>query len=223
VDNAEHQAELLFEFGNAAEILFAETVLIVEGKTERAVLPSLYEKMAGCSLAEDRIGLVSLGGVGNLTKAMEILSAIGVPNKAIVDLDYAFKGGVSAGLLDNSNPAITACKGILSNLEAKGQVSLENGLPQRHDGQPAIKGYELLAEEDDAKHHIYTLASELAHSEIWLWKKGAIEKHLGLASKSSSEHAQFLESMKNDGFLENLSDFSNLGALINWLKPSDTF
>ena len=39
---AEAQSEMLFELGNASQVLFSEQILLFEGKTERAVFPELY-------------------------------------------------------------------------------------------------------------------------------------------------------------------------------------
>lgn len=224
IENKKHQADLLFEIGNASEILFSEKVLFVEGKIERALLPSIYEKITGETLPQSKIGIVSLNGVGNLKGAMDILKAIGIPCKAIVDLDFAFNGAHTAKLIEKDNDAIKGCKEILKTLKEEGKIELNNdGLPKKHDGKSAAKGYELMAEDNNAKPHINSLSDKLLEHNIWLWKKGAIEKHLDLKEKTSSVCAEFLKNLEaNQKFLEELNDRlnddHNIKNLCEWIK-----
>ncbi len=88
---ADHQSETLFTLTNSAKVLFSEKIVIAEGKTERAILPDVFKHAIGITMDEDKLGLVALGGSGNIPNAMKVLAAMGIPAKAIVDLDFAFK------------------------------------------------------------------------------------------------------------------------------------
>ena len=77
--------------------MFADRILLVEGRTEEVLIPPLVATLAERSLQSVRVGLVPLGSVDSLGKSMEILRAMDLPTRAVVDLDFAFKGGIDAG------------------------------------------------------------------------------------------------------------------------------
>jgi predicted ATP-dependent endonuclease of OLD family len=218
INDAEHQSEILFEMGNASEILFSERVILFEGSTEKAVIPDLFLTVMGKTLQSERIGTVFLNGSSNIPDSMKILETMGIPVKAVVDLDFAFKDAVRHGILDKDNSSITACKTIFEKLKDGGKLDLaENGLPKKSGDMSASQGFELLAEQDDAKPNIEKLHEELLAQGYWLWQKGAIEKHLELRSKTSGEHARFVRQLQSDGFFETLTDSKNIMKLCKWL------
>ena len=224
MSDADAQSEMLFEMGNASQILFSEQVLLFEGKTEKAVLPDLFQTVNGNSLAAEKIGTVSMNSVDNIPKGLKVLKAMGISCKAIVDLDFAFRGAVTANLIDANHEAIEGCKKILTQLADDGQLQLgDSGLPTRKiDPETsktisiAAQGFALMAEQDGADTHIAQLHDALLAHGIWLWQKGAIETHLELPDKSSKAHTNFVKDLHDNRF-EKLNDFENIKALCDWI------
>lgn len=218
VAEADHQSEILFSLSNSNKIFFSEKVLLAEGKTEQALLPSIYEHVMGFSLSEAKIALVDLGGVGNILKSMAVLNSMGINTKAAVDLDFAFKGAISSGLIKSDDPSILVCKKIFQNLAEKDLASLdEASLPRRNGDEPAIKAYGRLAADPEGQVHVTKLHDALKQHGVWVWEHGAIEDHLDLESKRPAAHAQFLQNMRDEGFLESLPRFAAARALLDWL------
>ncbi len=106
--DAPNQLLLMFSLSNSSNILFSERVILSEGKTEQRILPKLFEVINGNTLGLLKYALVSQGGVTNTRKSMMVLNAMDLPTKAIVDLDYALKHGVSDGLILATNTDLIA-------------------------------------------------------------------------------------------------------------------
>ena len=59
-----------------SDFLFYDKFLIVEGKTEEALIPELYELYTGSTLKEDNIQLIVLDGCGNHALAEDMLAKL---------------------------------------------------------------------------------------------------------------------------------------------------
>lgn len=184
--DSKSQYQLLFSLENANQILFSETVVLSEGKTEKRLLPYIFEKHFGETLGQRKIAFVEQGGVNNTTKAMQVLEKMHIPCKAIVDLDFAFQGAVKQGLIDGDDIAITECKNIF---KSNPDISFNNDLPTNKGNLNAAQAFEWLATQKSAKPHIQELHDALKEKNIWLWKLGAIEPYLGLDTNSKSEES----------------------------------
>lgn len=137
IDDAQHQSEALFALSNSSKILFSERVVITEGKTERTILPTIFHNSFGTTPGEDKIGFVDIGGTPNIPDTIKVLRSMGVPCKAIVDLDFAFRIAPLKGLLAPDHADLIACKVILEELRNGGHIGLDaDGLPTRHNGMP---------------------------------------------------------------------------------------
>ena len=56
------------------------------------------------------------------------------------------------------------------------------------------------------------------NDDIWIWKKGTIEKHLNLASKTEQAWATLVQSVDNNGLQTTLpQDLQEVKDCINWL------
>jgi putative ATP-dependent endonuclease of the OLD family len=219
IENADHQAETLFSLTNSTKILFSERVILTEGKTEQTLLPELFQSVQGLTFDEAKTALIGLDGVENIPNAKSVLLAMGIPTKAIADLDFIFRGAVARGLVSETDARFLKCLEILKRLEVDGKVSLhDDGLPTAHNGEKAAKAFELMSSEADAHPHIDLLHDSLKDQGIWTWKKGTIETHLGLASKKPSEHMRFLEQINEASFLDELSDIEGIKELLIWLR-----
>lgn len=218
IDGAEHQSETLFLLSNSTRILFSEKVAITEGKTERNVMPAMFEHLFGLTPGEDKLGFVDVGGVHNVPSAMKVLSAMGIPCKAIVDLDFLFRTAPHRGLVEELDPDIAVCRKIFAALRDQERIVLDDaGLPKGHPGGPASAAFELLAEHEDAIPCIDRLHGAMLEHGIWFWKRGAIEAHLGIP-KSGSAQMQLVNSLAEHGFTERLPDYASVASAMQWLR-----
>jgi hypothetical protein len=191
--------EQLFTLGNSSQVLFADRVLLTEGKTELRLLPTIYESVVGRSLGQERCALVAQSGGNDTKKSTEILSAMDIPCKVIVDLDYAFNGAVRDGYLLAADPDISLLKSELAALATAGSVTLTaSGLPQKG-VSTAAEAFVLLAQQPRAQAPIASLHAKLLAQNIWLWQCGDIEAHLGLSEKTERGWARFNIDLSNRG------------------------
>jgi putative ATP-dependent endonuclease of OLD family len=222
--NHEAQLDIMFSLSNANQILFSESVLLIEGKTENKVLPKVFEIITnGETFGTNKCALVKLDGSGNTWKSMKILSALDIPVKAIVDLDYAFSQGIDDGNIANDDPDKIACLNIFSSMMNNGEVELnERGIPKKQNISGKKKNYEAffeMANSEKGKYHIQNLHTKLKEKGIWLWKKGAIEAHLGLPEKTVRVWAKFVREISEaDDISEIIPDFEEVKNLITWIK-----
>lgn len=219
LDNADHQAETLFSLSNSTRILFSEKVVLAEGKTEQTLLPDLFQHRAGRSLEEEKLGLVSLGSSSDVPKALPVLEAMDIPTKAVVDLDFAFRPAVQHGLISDTHPAILECKAILSRLQEEGRIGLaDDGLPKKFGETSAAQAYEIMAAEPDAQQFIEIIHEHFTAKNIWVWKNGTIETHLGLPGKTAAVHNAFLSNFTNDEFRRARPNYDHVQSMLDWLR-----
>lgn len=218
VPNSTHQMEQLFTLSHSSQMLFADKVVLTEGKTELRLLPFIFEQSISRTLGQNKIALVAQSGVNDTKKSMEILNHMDLPCKSIVDLDYAFRGAVNHGFLNPSDNDLIALKGIIANLGASGLITVNpsDGLPQRG-VTTAAKAFELLAQNAAAALHIENLHNKLKSQNIWLWKTGAIEVPLGLNSKDESAWAQFQVNASTNGLQASCTDHTAIAEMAAWV------
>jgi Predicted ATP-dependent endonuclease of the OLD family len=219
IAEADHQAELLFSLSHSSKILFSDRVIIAEGKTERRLLPGILHVVTGKTIEEMKAALVEVDGTNNVLAAMGILSAMGIPNYAIVDLDFAFKIAAKNELLVGQADAVSGCRSLFLDMQNAGAVVLgDDGYPTKSNGHSAAEGFELLANCDDAKAWIAEIHDALKEKNIWVWKLGAIEKHLGLEGKSSSHWAKFTKTLVDTKSVDFVTDPASFKELGEWLQ-----
>jgi hypothetical protein len=220
VKDAPSQLQMLFSLTNSNELLFADYVLLTEGKTEWRVLPALFEKLTGDSFALIKCALVRQGGVSNTRKSMQVLQAMDMPVRAIVDLDYAFNNAPFDGFLDKQDPALEHCKMLFHQLSLRERIRLVNGLPvTRHSSVPAAQAYAMLAAMPEAKRAIRSLHEKLRAQGIWVWTLGAIEEHLNLKGKNEQVWADFNEKLRRSQRLDKLlPEYQSLVDLCEWIR-----
>lgn len=218
IEAGPRQAEILFSLTNAAKILFAERVFLAEGLTERTLIPEIFKRETGSSLEELRSTIIDLESVDSIIPAMRVLRAMGLPCKALVDIDFIFRGAVQHSLILAEHEDLVACKAVLLTLAEAGEVALdESGLPKRGAGKTAAQAFEHLARHPIAILHIENLHAQLKEHDVWCWKSGAIEVPLGLASKKPSAHLHFINSMTDPQFEDNTPHYGEVKELIQWL------
>lgn len=216
IDGNLNQARILFEIYNMNQILFSDRVLIAEGATEQSVLPYLF-KALNRQLSTYKTALVIADGCTGIHKIGRILDKIGIPFKALVDLDYAFTTARGANLLANNDEVLLAAIPMLSASATRNGFDLEGGiLPRRTGDRKAYIAYDLFASESASEEVIQELHERLKTKGYWLWKKGAIEQHLSLATKTTGDWISFKMRLKNEPATQVLDDYENLHQMTIW-------
>lgn len=219
VPNSTHQMEQLFNLAHSSQLLFAENVVLTEGKTELRLLPFLFKNIANLTMGQEKHALVAQSGVNDTKKSLEILTAMDLPSKAICDLDYCFTGAVRDGFLLSTDQDLLNLKAILSNLVQSHGVTLNgNGLPKNNNTITAAGAFEVLANDQAAIPSIESLHTKMKDQNIWVWKKGAIEAHIGTPNKTESAWAQFKSDVMTNGLSQTCSDYQSLLDLVEWLR-----
>lgn len=217
--DAQHQLTLMFTLSNSSNILFAERVILAEGKTENKLLPFLVKLVSNRTLASNKCALVQQGGSGNTRKSMLVLNTMDLPCKAIVDLDYVFKHGVADGFLQADDEDISACIAELAIIAAPNGITLDNGLPtNRNSSMSAADAFALLAQRPNIQQNILNLKAKLQAAHIWIWIKGTIEKHLNITGKTEQVWARFTNDIETNGLEATLpDDHVEIVECINWI------
>ncbi|MGB5819837.1 MAG: AAA family ATPase [Saonia sp.] len=217
--DAQHQLTLMFSLSNSSNILFSERVILAEGKTENKLLPFLIKQISDRTLALNKCALVQQGGSGSTKKSMLVLNTMDLPCKAIVDLDYAFKHGVSDGFLQSDDVDILACKAELALIATPNGIVLDNGLPtNKNSSMSAADAFALLAQRPNIQENIINIKTKLQAVNIWIWTKGTIEKHLNITGKTEQVWARFSNDIETNGIEATLyNDHVEITECINWI------
>ena len=218
ITDAQAQLQMLFSLSNSNELLFADYVLLTEGKTEWRVLPTLFEKMTGLSFALIRCALVHQGGVSNTRKSMQVLSAMDLPVRAIVDLDYAFNNAQQDGFISRDDPDVEYCKSLFRELALREHIRLVHGIPvSKKSRVSASEAYAMMAALPEAQKPLKNIHRKLADIGIWVWTRGAIEQHLGLNGKNEHVWHQFTERVRREDPHRFLPNYNEIRSLCDWI------
>lgn len=183
---AESQSRALFELGNLVDIYFAEKVVLCEGKTDRRLLPLLYEKIYGRHPEVDHIAFLSLGSCSDIPKALPVLASMGIQACAVADLDFAYvdarKG--SQSLLDKDGEDLKDVKRILSKLKGNHGFFLgDNGLPKKSKEWLPSDIWAIFAKDVEGEKICFEVHNSLRKHNIWVWPVGCIEHVTKYADK----------------------------------------
>lgn len=213
VPNADAQAGHLFSLSQSTQILFANEVVLTEGKTELRLLPFVYQKLKGKTFGQNNAALIETGSVDNIGKTMNILNEMDLPSKSIVDLDYVFKGAIHSNFIERDDEDLVVLRQLLQSLHEDNLIEMRGDLPN-------AKHCAVMAQDERSHDAINSLHDKLCARNIWLWKQGAIEAHLGLRAKNESEWARFKADVENPdiGIRNACSDFDSVQQLIEWLE-----
>ncbi len=194
LQNHPHHAAVIFSLQNSSFLLFSENVVIVEGKTEKMLVPEMYQVIRGNNLAKSKTCLIEVCGSSSIAPTKEILKSVGFNSKAIVDLDYLFRQ--APNFINNlpNDPDFIACKNWFStNSPALGMSLAQDGFPQKNTSFTAASAFEAMAVA--MQQELVRLAAQLIPQGFWVWTYGAIEAHLGIA-KTDSARLNFISQMK---------------------------
>ncbi|GAA0404654.1 ATP-dependent endonuclease [Cocleimonas flava] len=219
VPNSTHQMEQIFNLAHSNQVLFAENVILTEGKTELRLLPFIFKSVSNLTMGQEKHALIAQSGVHDTKKSLEILAAMDLPSKAICDLDYCFVGAVRDNFLQATDQDLLDLKSLLPNLVQSHGVTLNgNGLPQKNSTINAAGAFEVLASQAAAIPLIESLHEKMKAQNIWIWKKGAIEAHIGITSKNEIAWAKFKNDVITDGLSQTCNDHQGLLDLVDWLR-----
>ncbi len=183
IKDAPSQTRVLFQLGNLADIYFADTVVICEGKTDNRLLPLAYERHYGHAPEHDHIAFVSLGSCSDIPKGMAVLSAMGIKSCAVADLDFAFTEAPRAGLVDKVGADMVETKRVLGVLEGVHKFTLNGGMPCKGGGFFASDIWALFAADADGQKVCSKVHGHLRTKATWIWTAGCIEHVMGIADK----------------------------------------
>ncbi len=218
IADAPSQSAMLMSLGHASQWLFAERVVLVEGRTEKRLLPELFRACQGSKFRSAQAALLGQGGVDGMMKTASVLDALGVPWKAVVDLDFAFRGAVTRGMLPATDPDLQACSAEFPRLAAAHGFALDTqGLPMKNAQYSADAAFALVAADPVVAPKVISLHEKLLAQSVWLWWKGAIEHHLGIQGKKEKVWTKFLVDMKNDGVVATVHDLQGVGRFTAWV------
>jgi energy-coupling factor transporter ATP-binding protein EcfA2 len=219
VPNSTHQMEQIFNLAHSNQVLFAENVILTEGKTELRLLPFIFKAVSSLTMGQEKYALVAQSGVHDTKKSLEILAAMDLPSKAICDLDYCFVGAVRDNFLKATDQDLLDLKAMLPSLLQSHGVTLNgNGLPQKNSTINAAGAFEVLASQVAAIPLIESLHQKMKAQNIWIWKNGAIEAHIGITSKNEIAWAKFKNDVITNGLSQTGSDHQGLLDLVEWLR-----
>lgn len=217
-DNAS-QANALFTLTHSSQLLFADRAILAEGKTEQRLLPSLYLARHKQGFRIARIAMISIDGVRGLRKVVDILGALDIPSKAVVDLDFAFRGAVRSGFLDPTDTDLSASREQFRRLSSSHGFQLEDGsdLPVKGNGFAASDAFALFGADPMCKALTASLHSKLLAQRVWLWTLGSIEDHLGLPDKSEGTWAAFGARLKTSSLEDAVKDPLGVTSFLDWI------
>lgn len=216
------QIELLHEFSNSANIFFADKVILIEGKTEKRVLPNIIESITEKSLGAQKIALVSLEGASSLKRTQDVLKALDLPNKGVVDLDFAITKYKEHKLFDKTHDSIKSINEFLATkVDDWGFKITEDGWPTNKGAIKADEVFAKLAQTPEMAEHVEAVIQICKDADIWVWRNGTIESHIGLESKKKGEQQwkQFNSDVNAKGLKETVDEqlFNQLKNAVEWL------
>ncbi|MGF6644003.1 ATP-dependent nuclease [Paraburkholderia sp. GAS82] len=216
-----HHTSVVFAIQHATYLMFSETVLLVEGKTEMMILPTLYKAIKGRTLAQDKACLVDGSSSTSIPPMMHVLRAVGFSPKAVVDLDFVFRVGLRSGLITNTDADFAACHAWFAANQPAQNFQLDpDGLPARRSAAGVVaavgpeKAFGLMAAAMSAE--VARLSAHFRAHGIWVWERGAIEAHLGI-QKSDAARMAFIGALQANGDANHATHEQDLVDFVAWI------
>lgn len=220
LSNAKSQSRTLFELSNLAEVYFAGRVVLCEGKTDRRLLPLVYERLYQQTHDLDHIAFVSVGGCANIPKALPVLAAMGIRACAVADLDFAYTYARTGGLLDREAPDMVEMKRVLSNLQLENGFMLVRGLPQkdRQAGWSAADVWSCFAVDDEGRAVAADTHEKLKHTGVWVWPQGCIEQVTSTEDKGEDAIIEQEERLREMSAADIEQQMPAFKACFDWIR-----
>lgn len=221
IANHSHQASVVFAIQHSTYLMFSETVLVVEGKTEMMILPTLYKTIAGRTLAQDKSCLVEASSSNSIPPLIQVLRAVGFAPKAAVDLDFVFKVGPQAGLINNTDADFIACHAWFAANQAAANFQLgTDGFPAKRSAAGVVaavgpeEAFALMAGAMSTE--VARLCAHFRPHGIWVWERGAIEAHLGI-QKTDTARMTFIGTMQANGNVSHAAHEQDFIDFVAWV------
>lgn len=214
-----HQTAVTFSLQHSTYLLFSESVLIVEGKTERMVIPPAYKVVRGNTMGFNRACLVEASGSSSLLPMSQVLQAVGFAPKIVADLDFLFRD-LRGGIVSANAPEVLACMAWLTQNTGLGFALDAKGLPTKRDAQGNFAtvapeaAYAMLASALPGE--VSALVTAVRASGIWIWSKGSIEHHLGI-QKNDAARIGFISQAQSTNSLAHAADAAELTSFLSWI------
>jgi hypothetical protein len=220
VREREHQAEMLFSLTHASQVLFAEQVILAEGKTEKFVLPTLIEAASGRTLGAARRALVPVEGSESILPMKAVVQALDLPTKVIADLDFAFRSRSAFNLDEETEARLGRCQQHFLVMAAEGvcEIDQASGLPRRSAHASASDAYSKLAADPRVQSDLDEIVKTLREQGIWIWRRGTIEDHLGILHKDTKAWSTICGVVVTDSLDRAVTDPAAFRELAAWLE-----
>lgn len=214
INNSQHNTDVIYSLSHSSQWLFSEKPIIVEGKTERHLIPAIYFGATGKQFSQVSAAIIESGGSSGSLEISNLFKNLGYTPKVVFDLDFAFKLAPSLNLISRTDANLLACMQWLSANGSALGIHLDNsGLPKKGGKTPPEKAYESLAAALPAE--CLNIHTALKAHNVWVWPRGAIEAHLGII-KSNTARAQFA-AQALAGSISHATDPQTLQDFSNWL------
>lgn len=212
------QLHSAFNLSNSSYILFAEEVLLVEGKTETNVLPAIYKKIMGKEIDNSKLCVIAVDGKGSLFGMAEVINAIGIKTRMLADCDFlsiylnSDKGAEFSAI---SEQLISTIKKLITN----GELNIEKPIVNVK-SLKSLKSDEfmLLCNHAETMSSIITLHEKLKGKGVYIWSLGDIERVYGF-SKKQSQWDMLIECLDDDekDIKDVITNYKHMEDFIRWI------
>lgn len=212
------QLHSAFTLSNSSYLLFAEDVLLVEGKTEINVLSAIYKKIRSSELNPCKTCIIAVDGKGSLLKMSEVIKAIGIKSRILADCDF-----LSLIMTSEYRELIEdECNELLTSVQAlsrDGTISLKQPITSIESFKStSAKEFANICKQESAKQQIKEIHDKLREKGIFIWKSGDIEQVYGFGKKHS-EWDSLLECLSDEtkSVETIIKNYSEMEDFINWI------
>lgn len=209
---------LMIDLNNSSQFLFCNRVILVEGDTEKIILPEIIELTAKRSLLLSSTALVTLSGCAGLHNTQRILNSLNIQHKSIVDLDFAFSHGTKLGIWSQDDKLYKDCLEIFKDIAAKYGINLNgNGLFQKKGStRSPEEGYHLFATSESGKPLTSQIITMFRFHNIFIWPLGSIEYHLGMPAKGGDAIRNYRIKLLTNPIETTIHDYVGVKNAISW-------
>lgn len=209
--------QLMLDINTSSNFLFSDKIVFIEGQTEKEILPELTYVMFKENQITNRTAFLPLNGCSGLPKTRQVLNALDIPHKAIVDLDFAFTSGKDLQIWSDEDPLYQQCLQIFNAIaNDQGYLLRENKLFRKGNGKSAEEGYHAFAISEAGKELIPRIKTQFLYHKIWIWSLGSIEYELGMTSKGGDAIRSFITGLLEHNPAEYIEHYDEISNAIKW-------
>lgn len=218
LNGCETQVDLLMlDLNCSSQFLFCDNAILVEGETEKVLLPELIEAISEKSLLENGTALITLNGSASIPKTIRVLNELRIRHKSIVDVDFAFRFGKNLSIINAEDLLYKACLAAFVEISQKYGFELEpNGLFKNSGEKKAEEAYHIFSTNPSYTSLFNDIQSLFAYNSIWIWSRGSIEYQLGMPAKGGDAIRDFREKLLTNKPVDAILDFVGTERAITW-------